>query len=81
MNCSGHDRPLTSDAEAMVDGHQKGSFVGSIRQERHPLQRFDQFGETFKINFYLLNGRAVLEIEGGAGFFFVGKFCLLSDSF
>jgi hypothetical protein len=49
VNGSGHDGSLTSDAEAVIDGHQERSFVGSIRQKRHPLQSVDQFGKTFTI--------------------------------
>ena len=49
MNGSGHDGSLTSDAEAVIDGHQERSFVGSIRQKRHPIQSVDQFGKTLTI--------------------------------
>jgi hypothetical protein len=49
VNGSGHDGSLTSDAEAMIDGHQERSFVGSIRQKRHPIQSVDQFGKTLTI--------------------------------
>jgi len=47
MDRSSHDRSLASDAEAMIDGHQEGSFVRSIREKGHPLQGLDQLVQAW----------------------------------
>ena len=44
---SGHDGSSSSDAEAVVHGHQERTLVGSIRQESHPLQGLDQLVQTW----------------------------------